>query len=186
MGKWFKARVDSLLDNIIFTALVAVVALSWAVLRALPVPVIVGIFVGVFIVVLFAIRLLARKTRHRVIQIKRTYEEDKGWEDGKSVGECGLIITNHNATSLTDCQARLIDLAYETPHSEYSLENYPRAEDLVCPQTIAAFGDGKIPLFRWKDSMVSKSLELVYKTGNQAIGYVSSEYANIGVTQYMG
>ena len=97
------------------------------------------------------------------IKIVDKYEDNKG--------ECGLIFRNTSLTNLDNCQARLVDLASEIPHPRYSLERYPKAEDLICPQYISGAGDGKVPLFRWGFSAVSKDLEIVYKSGSQKIGY---------------
>lgn len=91
------------------------------------------------------------------------------YEDNK--GECGLIFCNTNLSNLSNCQARLIDLAFEVLHPRYSLERYPKAEDLICPQHIGGAGNGKIPLFRWGFSGGSKDLEIVYKSDTQKIGY---------------
>ena len=99
------------------------------------------------------------------------YEEDKGWKDGKPIGECGLIFTNSSSIVLNNCHARLLDIAYEIPHKEYGLHTYPKAEDLICDKTIPAFSKGKIPLFRWKGTFVDKELELVYENVAHKIGY---------------
>ena len=167
MRNWFKARIESLIDNIIFTAIVAGVAVVWTAVKSLPIPVITGVFVGVFVIVLISIRLLAWKMKRQVIQVRKPYEE----QISSGGGECGLVFHNSKAENLTNCHARLIDLAFETPHSQYSLANYPKAEDLVCPQNIAAFGDGKILLFRWGWGMASKDLEIVYQSKARQIGY---------------
>ena len=104
-----------------------------------------------------------QKPKGSIIQITDIYEDNKG--------ECGLIFRNTSSNNLTNCQARLIDLAFEKQHARYSLERYPKAEDLVCAEKIAGFGDAKIPLFRWEWSGGSKDLEIVYKSGTQKIGY---------------
>ncbi len=167
MEKWFKARLESILDSIIFTAVVAGGAVVLAAMKDLPVPVIIVVFVGVFVIVLVSIRLLAWKMKRRVFQIKSTYEEDKGWDNGKSVCECGLIFTNSSSANLNDCQARLIDLEYETPHKESGLQNFPKAEDLICAKSVPAFGSAKIPLFRWKGNCIDNRLDIVYQSKNE-------------------
>ncbi len=163
MWKWFKARVESLLDSLIFTVVLAGGAAVWTAVQSLPIPVIIGVFIVVFVVVLLIFRLLSLKIKRHAIQIKEPYEDN--------VGECGLIFRNTSSNNLTNCQARLIDLAFEKQHARYSLERYPKAEDLVCAEKIAGSGDGKIPLFRWGWSGGSKDLEIVYKSGTQKIGY---------------
>ncbi len=97
------------------------------------------------------------------VQIKETYEDN--------VGECGLIFSNSGSTNLVNCRAQLLNLVFETPHTRWSLEHYPKVEDLVCTQNVAGFGNGKIPLFRWGKGIVSKSLEIVYQKGTESIGY---------------
>lgn len=167
MRKWFKARIESLLDNLIFTAIVAGGVAVWSAVKSLPTPTIICISLGVFVVVLIIIRLLSLKMKRQVIQIKDKYEENISGGGG----ECGLIFQNPKADNLVNCHARLLDLSFEISHSRYSLERYPKAEDLVCTQNIAGFGDGKIPLFRWGWDMASKDLEIVYQSGTYQIGY---------------
>jgi hypothetical protein len=98
-----------------------------------------------------------------LLKITDTYEDNNG--------ECGLIFSNTSSTNLTKCQARLIDSAFETPHSRYSLGRYFKAEDLICTQNIAQFSNGKIPLFRWGSGAVDKNLEIIYQRGTRTIGY---------------
>ena len=120
--------------------------------------------------------LLIRAYRHRrktsqvkfeengaIIQITDIYEDN--------TRECGLIVNNAGNNPLKNCHARLMGLAFETPHTQYSLEKYPKSEDLVCSQEFPQHGDGKIPLFRWGPDMANKDLEIVYKSGKQKIGY---------------
>ena len=68
------------------------------------------------------------------------------YEDNK--GECGLIINNTGKNPLKNCHARLIDLAFEIQNPHYSLERYPKSEDLICTKDIPEHGNGKIQLFR--------------------------------------
>jgi hypothetical protein len=163
MRKWFKARIESLLDNLIFTAFLAGGAAVWTAGKSLPTPVIIGVSIAVFVVVLIVFRLFSLNIKRHAIQIKEQYEDN--------AGECGLIFRNNSSTNLTNCQARLIDLAFEIPHPRYSLERYPKSEDLICTQNVAGFSDGKIPLFRWGWSGGSKDLEIVYQSGTHKIGY---------------
>lgn len=97
------------------------------------------------------------------IQIKEPYEDN--------VGECGLIISNSGSTNLVNCQAKLLDIVYETPSTELTLSRFPKAENLICDNVVAGLGNGKIPLFRWGKGTVSKSLEIVYRKGTEPIGY---------------
>ena len=106
-----------------------------------------------------------------LVQQVKTYEEDKGWENGKPIGECGLIFINTSDANLVGCHVKLIDLVYETPHKHYGLDNYPKVETLICDKTIPAFGSGKIPLFRWKGAMIDKSLSIIYEKKDDNIGY---------------
>lgn len=98
-----------------------------------------------------------------VLNITEVYEDNKG--------ECGLIFSNSSDTNLEDCHAKLLDLCFETPQGSLKLINYSRVEDLICDQNVAGFSNGKIPLFRWGEGMVSKNLEIVYQKETQPIGY---------------
>lgn len=122
---------------------------------------------------------ILEQVEHRLEEIRSDNSELKAstpcikivdiYEDNKR--ECGLICRNTTLTNLTNCQARLIDLAFEVPHPRYSMERYSKAEDLICPQSIGGSSNGKIPLFRWGLSGGSKDLEIVYKSKTEKIGY---------------
>lgn len=163
MEKWLKARIENLIDNLIITVVLATIAAIGTVTKSLPIIVIISVSIGVFLLVLITLRLISRKIKKHILRIKGTYEDN--------ARECGLIFSNNSSINLTNCQASLINLAFEIPHSRYSLEKYPKAENLDCTQNVAGFGDGKIPLFRWGFSGGSKDLEVVYKSSTQKIGY---------------
>jgi hypothetical protein len=57
MGDWFKRRLESILDNLIFAGIVAGGIALWTALKSLPLPVIVGASAGIFILILVAVRL---------------------------------------------------------------------------------------------------------------------------------
>jgi len=52
MDNWFKARLESILDNLIFAGAVAGGAAVLASIPSLPIPIIIGISSGAFILVL--------------------------------------------------------------------------------------------------------------------------------------
>ena len=75
MAEWLKARLERLVDNLIFAGILAGVGAVWAALKALPIPVIVSIAVGVFIVILIGIRLILKFVIKR--QAKQTLEDEQ-------------------------------------------------------------------------------------------------------------
>lgn len=86
-------------------------------------------------------------------------------------GECGLIVHNTSSVNLNTCRARILNSAYETPHSRYSLDRYFKAEDLICTEDIPQFGFGKISIFKWGLNAADKDLKIIYKRGTHKIGY---------------
>lgn len=57
MAKWFKRRVERLLDNLIFAGIMAGGVAVWTAMNALPLPAIIGIFAAIFVVIMLVIRL---------------------------------------------------------------------------------------------------------------------------------
>jgi len=143
-------------------------------MKSLPIPATVGIFVAAFIFILVAIRFILKYVSKRqstqIIKIIDTYEDN--------VGECGLIFSNSGSTNLVDCHAKLLDIAYETPSKQFTLDRFPKAEDLICDNMVAGFSNGKIPLFRWKGTMGDKKLEIVYQNETRGIAYT---IANVSI-----
>ena len=76
MAEWLEARLECLLDNLIFAGILAGAGAVWAALKALPIPVIVGIAIGVFIVILLGIRL-SLKFSVKPQAIKKTLENEQ-------------------------------------------------------------------------------------------------------------
>lgn len=58
MEKWFKSRLESILDNLIFASILAGGGTVWAIIKSLPTPAIIGISVGIFVVILAVIRVI--------------------------------------------------------------------------------------------------------------------------------
>lgn len=58
MAKWFRRRIESLLDNLIASALVAGGVTVWAAIKSLPVQEMVVLFIFIFIAILVVIRLI--------------------------------------------------------------------------------------------------------------------------------
>ncbi len=94
-----------------------------------------------------------------IIQVLDRYEEHiKG-----GGGECGLTIRNMSRNPLTNCSARLIDMAFEKPHQQWSLDSYRKSEALLCSREIPQFSNGKVLIFRWGIGAIDKELFIVYQ-----------------------
>ncbi|MFC2040853.1 hypothetical protein ACFLTY_00825 [Chloroflexota bacterium] len=109
---------------------------------------------------------LAQLLKKPIIQIVDKYEEYI-----PSGHECGLIFKNSSEENIVDCQARLLDLAFETPHEHHTLGYLLRMKNLFCEKTVAGFSEGKLPLFRWGRGSSSKSAEFVYDGGTESVAY---------------
>lgn len=77
MGDWFKKRLESILDNLVFAGVVAVGIAVWSAMKSLPLPLIIGISGGIFVLILVIIRLTLFyiKRKSRMEEANRTIKE---------------------------------------------------------------------------------------------------------------
>ena len=101
-----------------------------------------------------------------IIQVIDKYEEYLA-----SGHECGLVFQNLSDNNLNDCQAKLLDLEYETPHGSLSYRRLLRLKKLVCDEQVPGFSKGKLPLVRWGKATASKNAEFVYDGGVESVAY---------------
>jgi hypothetical protein len=76
MAEWFKKRLESFLDNVIFAVIIAGIAAMITAIKSQPLPVIIGVFVSIIIAILVALRLIITLGQRRHIA-KTPQDESK-------------------------------------------------------------------------------------------------------------
>lgn len=65
MDEWIRKRLESLLDNAIFSGIVAGGIAVWTAIKSLPLPVVVSVFVLIFVLLLVCLRIILRLWQHK-------------------------------------------------------------------------------------------------------------------------